>query len=226
MKLQLGAINTDWTPNQRFPIVNTDETLAADIIWRLNTKKPAVLTLSEVSSRELVTRIDRADIDYETVFKKFGPRVKDNIALVWDCATYENEQNDRATVAEYGKYMGVPLTHLRLHEKHLHVSVHMPRKNGKGRAFQLLLKYLDESAEKYDQVFVHGDFNEKPEGLREKLPNLEFAFRDQQTTRAGNRLDNVGAWEGVDFMNQDVVKEAPYSHHVIYATAVVENDAA
>lgn len=219
VKIKLGAINTDHT--NRDEAVATPKKLADDITQRLCTDQPAVLTLSEVSPQSLLRHItEQLGTKYTGVCEKLS---YDKIVQLWDCGIYERNKDFPVEVSNVGKYMGVSLRHVTLNEEHLHVSVHLPHKKGKGRAFQLLDNYLATTAEKYNSVFIHGDFNERPERLREKLKNLEFAFNDgTATTKKGNACDNIGAWEGEVFTSATVQQDAPYEHHPIYATAKVE----
>ena len=144
----------------------------------------------------------------------------DRIVQLWDSDTYEH--TCPLEVSDLGKYMGIPLRHKKLRQDHLHVSVHLPYKRGKQRAFELLQGYLEEKEEDYEYVHIHGDFNESRDNLMEQFADLRFAF-DAVTTRAGGKRDNVVSLGEVNYENQFVQRNSVFSHHPIYVTAQLED---
>ena len=239
--IRIGAINTDWT-NRHVSVNNTDK-LADDLAQRLRDKAPTVLTLSEVSAVSLCDRVTDRVENYKGVCGLFTSR--DKIVQLWDTRTYEYDyERGPPVVSKYGKYMGVPLRHMDLGQDHLHVSVHLPYKQGKARAYELLQEYLKEikeanyqkrAKEGYDCVYIHGDFNASCDELMKRFTDLDlngsarlpltFAFDGSAvTTREGGKRDNVALLGDEDmFENQYIQGNTTFSHHPIYVTSKLED---
>ena len=214
--INIGAINTDAT--NRHQDVNRKHSLATYLAQGLISRRPTVLTLSEVSPSTLHKEIIKYAGNYQAECVNLTSH--DRIVQLWDADTYEHTRP--LEVSDLGKYMGIPLQHKELRQDHLHVSVHLPYKRGKQRAFELLQGYLEEKEEDYEYVYIHGDFNESRDNLMEQFPDLDFAF-DAVTTKAGGKRDNVASLGEVNYENQFVQSNSVFSHHPIYVTAQLED---
>lgn len=121
----------------------------------------------------------------------------DHCALAWDTAKLTRDSAmHRAVYSEKGKYLSVLLENEGKRKKVLCVAVHLPQRKQE-MCFNLLQGFIEESKAKYDidDVVMVGDWNCRSEKLYNELPEFFFAFgaEDGPTTKAGNRIDNLGS---------------------------------
>jgi len=225
-KITIGAINTDWST--RKPAVATPSALQKDIAKRVAELGAHVLSASEVSSAKLADKVvqrlfdDHGAREFGFVHDKIG---YDRIVQFFDEEVYERIDDIPHSVSTIGKYMGVHYTHLATNEKHLHVSVHLPHKKGRGAAKLALARYIEDKMAEVDAVFVSGDFNDSAANIGPVLTGMKLAVTGAtSTTAAATQKDNIAAWEECELTDVVLQADAPYSHFPLACTAALPEE--
>jgi hypothetical protein len=189
----IGAVNTDAT--KRHVSINSPESLAEDLSNRFNRLNLSAMTLSEVSSLESVTlmrNFSNKDLNFDkTAGTRHGSTVQ-----VWDSERFKLLDTSQAYAQGYlGQYLGIPLRLKETEEDYLHISVHLPNKNGRHDAYEKLKNYIHEQIEsgQFKSIFVHGDFNMHAGEIHNKISNnLTTTVPLSVITTSGQRsIDNV-----------------------------------
>eukprot|EP01040_Poterioochromonas_malhamensis_P008238 gene8238-8908_t len=182
MDFRIGAVNTDWT--NRDESINTTETLGENLFNLFNSagRKMHVMTLSEVSSLNVTNSFLGRDREVDFVRDR-----QSNLAQVWDTEIFEiNGAFDGSA-----NFIAVPLLSRQDESKHLHISVHLPHKKGRTGAQANLQRYVNEkvASGKFNEVFIHGDFNLDSEKVSILFPQHVVTVQEN-TTAKGNK-DNI-----------------------------------
>lgn len=219
MDFTVGAINTDKT--NRHESLNTSNKLGDDIALRFTNLSLDVVTLSEVSTLKSVNRFASVLPEDVDVHFRHSDKRSDYIVQAWNSEIFKSDGNYDIS----GNFIGVPLLHRQTEEPQLHVSVHLPHKNGRKRVRENLCRYVNEHLLLGErQVYIHGDFNATPAELEVLFPNSVLTINGI-TTQQGGEKDNIliiAEEDESEYEGSIITEEHNYSHHVINTKFTVD----
>eukprot|EP00276_Gloeochaete_wittrockiana_P006695 CAMPEP_0184656150 /NCGR_PEP_ID=MMETSP0308-20130426/15793_1 /TAXON_ID=38269 /ORGANISM="Gloeochaete witrockiana, Strain SAG 46.84" /LENGTH=150 /DNA_ID=CAMNT_0027093125 /DNA_START=310 /DNA_END=762 /DNA_ORIENTATION=+ len=128
-------------------------------------------------------------------------------------------------VSNIGKYCGAVFELANRRERFLALSVHLPHKTGRAKAYNALLKAVEDYSPDCDGVIVYGDFNMEPGQIAAEFKDFKVALdrTHDATTDKNRRKDNCIYQGSLAATSVKVWRdEDAFSHRPISADMKVE----
>jgi hypothetical protein len=240
----VGAINLD--ASHRPEPINTQATLVAYVAKEFAFPGRQFMVFSEASGVDFgrniaatwnglepdkpntrgrakrVAKAEQVGLRYDSRQHRFTS--DDQTALIWDTTWRAGKPTESA----YGKY-----THFRFTRDTGHIvqlwAVHMPHTRGKAKAWELLLKHVDEvrggerPKDDHDEIILAGDFNASPRALRAHFASMDMCYavdEESENTTERYKPDNIVSSGRVK--PATVVAGTHFTHKPIHSEVVIE----